>query len=75
VRPIQNRFEAHDADTKQPPLWQRSLIPPGEQVVVKDDIDPGCRDVRPVIGITSTPVLDCASYAPWVVAKTKKVGI
>jgi hypothetical protein len=64
---------AFDADTKQPPLWQRSLIPTGEQVVVSGDIDPGCHDVRPVIGITSTPVLDCVSYTLWVVAKTKKV--
>jgi hypothetical protein len=65
---------AFDADSSQPPLWQRSLIPAGEKVVVKDDIDPGCQDVRPIIGITSTPVLDCASYTLWVVAKTKKVA-
>jgi len=64
---------AFDADTMQPPLWQRSLIPVGEQVVVNADLEAGCEDVRPVIGITSTPVLDCASYTIWVVAKTKKV--
>lgn len=65
---------AFDADTKQPALWQRSLIPPGEQVVVNADLEAGCEDVRPVIGITSTPVLDCRSYTLWVVAKTKRVA-
>jgi hypothetical protein len=63
---------AFDADTKEPPLWQRSLIPAGEQVVPIGDID-GCDNVKPVIGITSTPVIDCATYTMWVAAKTKKV--
>jgi hypothetical protein len=63
---------AFDADTNHPPLWQRSLIPSGEQVVAVGDIA-GCNNVAPVIGITSTPVIDCATYTMWVVAKTKKV--
>ena len=62
---------AFDADTKQPALWQRSLIPSGEQVVSWTDVN--CNNVAPSIGITSTPVIDCASYTMWVVAKTKSV--
>jgi hypothetical protein len=63
---------AFDADTKQTWLWRRSLIPAGEQVVKTGDIE-GCNNVAPVIGITSTPVIDCATYTMWVVAKTKTV--
>ncbi|MBV9745228.1 MAG: hypothetical protein JO099_15815, partial [Acidobacteriia bacterium] len=63
---------AFDADTPQAPLWQRSLIPPGEQFVVIGDVG-GCNNVAPNIGITGTPVIDCASYTMWVVAKTKLV--
>jgi hypothetical protein len=64
---------AFDADTNVPPLWQRSLIPPGEQVVAVGDVE-GCNNVAPVIGITSTPVINRAANTMWVVAKTKKVG-
>ena len=64
---------AFDADTNQPPLWTRSLIPTGEQVVSVADIA-GCNNVDPVIGITSTPVIDCATHTMYVVAKTKKVS-
>jgi hypothetical protein len=66
---------AFDADAKLPPLWQRSLIPAGEQVVPWSDTAAGgaASNVWPVIGITGTPVIDCASYTMWVVAYTKKV--
>jgi hypothetical protein len=62
---------AFDADVKEAPLWQRSLIPPGESVVSVSDV--GCDNVAPVIGITSTPVMDCTTYTIYAVAKTKKV--
>jgi hypothetical protein len=70
---------AFDADTNLPALWHRSLIPPGEQIVVEADISDNsthdsCNNVAPVIGITSTPVIDCATYTMYVVAKTKKVS-
>ena len=70
---------AFDADTQQPALWQRSLIPPGEQAVPDSDTtspagDLNCANISPVIGITSTPVIDCASYTMWVVAKTELVA-
>lgn len=63
---------AFDADTYQPPLWQRSLVPAGEAVVADSDIE-GCDNIKPVIGITSTPVIDYATYTMYVVAKTKRV--
>jgi hypothetical protein len=63
---------AFDADTKLPPLWQRSLIPAGEAVVNDSDID-GCDNIKPVIGITSTPVIDGATNTMYAVAKTKRV--
>jgi hypothetical protein len=62
---------AFDADTKQAALWQRSFIPPGEQVVTNADV--GCPDIAPIIGITSTPVIDCSSQTMWLVAETKRV--
>jgi hypothetical protein len=68
---------AFDADTNQPALWQRSLIPPGEQIVTEADVSTNqpatsCNNIVPVIGITSTPVIDCGTYTMYVVAKTKK---
>jgi len=63
---------AFDADAKASPLWQRSLIPPGESVVAVSDVE-GCNNVAPVIGVTSTPVMDCTTYTIYVVAKTKRV--
>jgi hypothetical protein len=63
---------AFDADTNLPALWQRSLVPAGEAVVSTSDIE-GCDNVAPVIGITSTPVIDCATHTMYVVAKTKRV--
>jgi len=58
---------AFDADTMQAVLWKRSLIPAGEQAV--PDSVAGGGNIA-VIGITSTPVIDCASYTMWAVAKT-----
>jgi hypothetical protein len=63
---------AFDADTNQPALWQRSLVPAGESPVADTDIE-GCDNIAPKIGITSTPGIDCATYTMYVVAKTKRV--
>jgi PQQ-like domain len=63
---------AFDADTKQPPLWHRQLVPAGEQFLEYTDI-PGCYNLT-FIGITSTPVIDMATNTMWVVAKTKAMG-
>ena len=45
---------AFDADTPGPALWQTSVIPSTET----PSDDRGCSEVRPEIGITSTPVVD-----------------
>lgn len=72
---------AFDADTKQPPLWQRSLIPSGEQIVVPSDTSDqnppspqSCTNIVPVIGITSSPVISLTTSTMYVVAKTKRVS-
>ncbi len=63
---------AFDANTNQPVLWQRTLVPHGETPLSPSDVL-GCDNVRPDIGITSTPVINCATYTMYVVAKTKRV--
>lgn len=63
---------AFDADTNSAPLWKRSLLLAGETVVQFGDVG-GCTNVKPTIGITSTPVIDCRSYTLYVCNKTKRV--
>ncbi len=66
---------AFDADTKIPALWERSLVPGGEAMLVSDDVrDVGgpCQNVDPHIGITATPVIDRTTNTLYVVAKTKR---
>ena len=63
---------AFDADTKQPWLWHRQLVPAGEQVVDGNTIQGYCGNLGPFIGITSTPVIDIATSTMWVVAKTQE---
>ncbi|MGA7816812.1 pyrrolo-quinoline quinone, partial [Caballeronia sp.] len=63
---------AYDADSGAA-LWQKSLAGPGET----SSADPGCTDLTPEIGITSTPVID-RSRGPngvlYAVAMTKDAG-
>src|SRR5579864_6901723 len=63
---------AFDADSAQPSLWTRSLVPPGEAPVSTDDIE-GCGNIAPVIGITSTPVVADSSGTLYVLGKTKRL--
>jgi hypothetical protein len=63
---------AFDADMNRAPLWRRSLLAGGETVVQFTDVE-SCTNVRPTIGITSTPVIDCESYTLYVCNKTKRV--
>jgi hypothetical protein len=76
---------AFDADSNvgpnAQPLWARitgtssSLIPQGEITVPATDAEPnGARDIFPVIGITSTPVIDRTTNTLYLVAKTKRPG-
>ena len=51
---------AFDADSYGPPLWQVSLLQPGET--------PPSGSIKPYQGITSTPVIDLASNTLYVVS-------
>jgi len=54
-----NNVYAYDADDPNAVLiWQRSLLLPGERAV--KDSEAGCGDIRPFIGVSSTPIIDCA---------------
>jgi hypothetical protein len=55
---------AFDANQGGPPLWQVSLLQPGERTITPNDV--GANDI-PEIGITSTPVIDAASGTLYVV--------
>ena len=61
---------AFDADTQAAPLWQRSLLINGGTAVPSSDV--WCSDLVPIIGVTSTPVIDPTTNTLYVVAKTKE---
>ncbi len=63
-----NSVYAFDADTKQAPLWHVNLVPAGETEETSSDT--GSSKI-PVIGITSTPVIDPATGTIYVVTTTK----
>ena len=70
---------AFDADTNGTRLWMTSFIDPGNGVttvsVQRSSPDkialPGCVDVKPQYGITSTPVIDPSTNTIYVVANTE----
>ena len=63
---------AFDADdpTASSPLWHVNFGTP----VASTDGAPGCADITPQMGITSTPVIDTSSSTIYVVAKTKNTS-
>jgi hypothetical protein len=63
---------ALDADTGNI-YWQISLIPAGG-TAVNSDIDLGCADLVPEVGITGTPVIDTGTGTIYLVAKAKVGG-
>jgi hypothetical protein len=63
---------AFDADdpAASAPLWHVNFGTP----VPSTDVAPGCADITPQVGITSTPVIDTSSSTIYVVAKTKNTS-
>ena len=61
---------AFDADTGAQ-LWHVSVVPAGEVVA---DLSAQCDEIKPTIGITSTPVIDRSAGAIYLVAMTKSAS-
>lgn len=66
---------AFDADTGSV-LWQTSMLADGAQPIpsadAKNSMGTSCGDLTPLIGITSTPVIDPATGTLFLVAATKE---
>lgn len=71
-----NTIYAFDADTAGPPLWKVNFNygAAGVTVTPASSADVSCADLQPIIGITSTPVIDLSNYTIYAVAKTKEVS-
>ncbi|HLI81768.1 MAG TPA: PQQ-binding-like beta-propeller repeat protein, partial [Candidatus Binataceae bacterium] len=72
---------AIDADTAGAPLWKVSFLNAmnnvttvSDQIVSSKNPLPGCVDIKPVYGITSTPVIDPNTNTIYVVANTNDNG-
>jgi hypothetical protein len=69
---------AFDADSNTgmnaSPLWQRSFIDPENGVTPVSYKDVNCPGIFPIIGITSTPVIDTDTRTMYVLAITKENG-
>jgi hypothetical protein len=67
---------AFDADANPcVQLWQRTLIPAGEQVILTPELGGiTSKDIVPFIGITGTPVIDIGSSNLYVVAETQTIA-
>src|SRR2546426_7878459 len=65
-----NTVYAFDADTQGAPLWHTSLSINGGTAVPSSDVN--CSDLYPVIGVTSTLVIDPTTNTLYIVAKTKE---
>ena len=64
-------FDA-DATSAGAPLWKRSLLPSGATAVSNTTVS--CNDLQPLIGITSTPVIDRSTGTMYVVAYSDEGG-
>jgi Malectin domain len=68
-------FDADQFTTTPPaPLWKVSLLPAGANAVPSSVPNPNCGDLTPIIGITSTPVIDQAAGVIFVVSYDQEGG-
>ena len=68
---------AYDADSKGAPLWKASMVDAahgaggsGPETPLNSATTTGCTDTQPLVGITSTPVIDPTSKTIYVEAKS-----
>ena len=72
---------AYDADSSGAPLWKASMVDAahgaggsGPETALNSATTTGCTDTQPLVGITSTPVIDPTSKTIYVEAKSTNGG-
>ena len=65
-------FDADATGSSTPPIWHTSFLGGGARTVPASDFQ--CNDLKPKIGITSTPVIDSATNTLFAVSYVKKQG-
>jgi hypothetical protein len=66
---------AFDAEVRSSaPLWETSFLNPGAHVTSVTVANVACPFIAPVVGITSTPVIDLSSGTIYVLARTNESG-
>ena len=66
---------AYDADSSAAPLWKASMVDAAHgaganETALNSATTTGCTDTQPLVGITSTPVIDSTSQTIYVEAKS-----
>jgi hypothetical protein len=70
-----NSVYAFDADSQVPNiwLWKISLNLQGQEAAKQQNLPGQCINIKPVVGITSTPVIDINTKIMYIVAKTEDI--